>query len=303
MTFVYRGEALDWDREDTTIVVSLHKDPCNEIGSQMLDELERLASYLQEGADDARALIWTSKIQGGFSAGADLRELHAKLTEALNWRRNLADGITQKLPDARGLDGLKPLAKKGAKAAADAIQMRPLRKFINRIHKIFHVFDSTPLTTIAAVHGVCFGGGFELALTADMIIAEKSARFAFPELRLGLIPGFGGIPRLERDLGNAVVRDLLLTGRSLRAKRAHEVGLVSQLVGPGKSLGVAHSVAKQAARFDRHTMATAKAYLKPIPKERLEEEREHFVKLFTRPAVLESLTRFVQSNDVRPYLP
>ena len=54
-----------------------------------------------------------------------------------------------------------------------------------------------------------FGGGFELALVCDLIIADKMARFCFPELRLGLIPGFGGIPRLKRDLGNGVVRDLL----------------------------------------------------------------------------------------------
>ena len=67
-----------------------------------------------------------------------------------------------------------------------------------------NALDTAPLTTIAAVHGVTFGGGFELALTCDLIIADKMARFCFPELRLGLIPGFGGIPRLKRDLGNSV---------------------------------------------------------------------------------------------------
>ena len=85
--------------------------------------------------------------------------------------------------------------------------------------------DASPLTTIAAVHGVTFGGGFELALVCDLIIADKMARFCFPELRLGLIPGFGGIPRLKRDLGNGVVRDLLLTGRSFNATKAQQVGI------------------------------------------------------------------------------
>src|SRR5438046_7760286 len=79
-----------------------------------------------------------------------------------------------------------------------------------------NTIDAAPLTTIASVHGVVFGGGFELALVCDLIIADKMARFCFPELRLGLVPGFGGIPRLKRDLGNAVVRDLLLTGRKSR---------------------------------------------------------------------------------------
>ena len=82
-----------------------------------------------------------------------------------------------------------------------------------------NAIDAAPLTTIAAVHGVTFGGGFELALACDLIVADKMARFCFPELRLGLIPGFGGIPRLKRDLGNAVVRDLLLTGRSIKRPR------------------------------------------------------------------------------------
>ena len=167
---------------------------------------------------------------------------------------------------------------------------------------MFDTFDETPIPTVAAVHGVCFGGGFELALTADIIVAEKNARFAFPELRLGLIPGFGGIPRLERDVGNAVVRDLLLSGRSLRASRAYEVGLVSQLVGTGKAIAVAQSVAKQAAKFDPHTRSTAKAFLKPIAKERMARERAIFVRLFAEPAVMEALTKFVESQDVRPYL-
>src|SRR5260221_14395279 len=107
--------------------------------------------------------------------------------------------------------------------------LRGVREFRERLHSVMNGFDAAPLTTIAAVHGVCFGGGFELALVCDVIIADKMARFAFPELRLGLIPGFGGIPRLKRDLGNGFVRDLLLTGRSVNATRAQAVGLVAQL--------------------------------------------------------------------------
>jgi long-chain acyl-CoA synthetase len=110
--------------------------------------------------------------------------------------------------------------------------------------------DMLPLTTIAVVHGVCFGGGFELALTCDMLIAEKSARFCFPELRLGIIPGFGGIPRLRRDVGNALIRDLLLSGRSIGAKKALAVGLVSQVVASGEGLDAARSLAAQSAKFD-----------------------------------------------------
>ena len=302
MTDDFIGQALDWHRADDVVTVKLHRDPCNEIGSVMLDELERLAEHLRNGANGARALVWTSQLKSGFSAGADLRELQGKLAKAYEKRERLADEVKRRLPSAASLEPLAPMAKKGAKAALDAVQLRPVKKFIERIHRVFDTFDETPIPTVAAVHGVCFGGGFELALTADIIVAEKNARFAFPELRLGLIPGFGGIPRLERDVGNAVVRDLLLSGRSLRASRAYEVGLVSQLVGTGKAIAVAQSVAKQAAKFDPHTRSTAKAFLKPIPKERMARERAIFVRLFAEPAVMEALTKFVESQDVRPYL-
>src|SRR5581483_5616353 len=118
-------------------------------------------------------------------------------------------------------------------------RIRGVRDFLERIHRVLNTIDASPLITIAAVHGVTFGGGFELALACDLIIADKMARFCFPELRLGLIPGFGGIPRLRRDLGNAVVRDLLLTGRSFNATKAQAIGLVSQVVGEGEALKVA----------------------------------------------------------------
>ncbi len=90
-----------------------------------------------------------------------------------------------------------------------------------------------------------------MALACDLIIADKMARFCFPELRLGLIPGFGGIPRLKRDLGNAVVRDLLLTGRSFNATKAQQIGLVSQVVAEGEALRAARATAAQLAKFDR----------------------------------------------------
>ena len=119
----------------------------------------------------------------------------------------------------------------GAALLNGAERVAGVRDFLERIHAVLNAIDAAPFVTIAAVHGICFGGGLELALACDIIVADKMARFAFPELRLGLIPGFGGIPRLKRDLGNAFMRDLLLTGRSVNAARAQAVGLVSQLAG------------------------------------------------------------------------
>jgi enoyl-CoA hydratase len=163
--------------------------------------------------------------------------------------------------------------------------------------------DASPLTAIAALHGVTFGGGLELALTCDLIIADKTTRFAFPELRLGLIPGFGGIPRLKRDLGNAVVRDLLLTGRSFNVTKAQQIGLVSQVVAEGQALRIARATAAQIGKFNRNTSAAAKKFIKPIPYDELRREIEIFCELFSQPAVEAGLKKFVETTDTLPYLP
>src|SRR6267142_3976982 len=264
----FKGKSLSWSVADGIVELALDHAPINEIGLGMLDDLERFAAALPELESKASALILYSKQSAGFSAGADLRELYALVQET------------------------------DAGSAAKGV-----REFLERIHAVLNRLDMTTLTTIAAVHGVCFGGGFELALTCDLIVADKMARFCFPELRLGLIPGFGGIPRLKRDLGNAVVRDLLLTGRSFNVMKAQQIGLVSQIAAEGESLRVARATASQVGKFDRRTTAAAKEFVKPIPYEELKREIDIFCDLYSRPAVEEGLRRFVENEGVQPYLP
>ncbi|MGE5205982.1 MAG: enoyl-CoA hydratase/isomerase family protein, partial [Chlamydiota bacterium] len=240
----FQGEALSWELQDGVIELALQRQPANEIGTLMLNELEMFMGALKCLEDQACALIIYSRLPSGFSAGADLRELYEK---------------------GKGM----PVEER----------VRQVRLFLQRIHRVLNCIDASPLTTIAAVHGVTFGGGFELALTCDLIIADKMARFCFPELRLGLIPGFGGIPRLKRDLGNGVVRDLLLTGRSFNAQKAATMGLVSQLAGEGEGLRVARATAAQLRKFDRRTAIAAKKFIKPIPYEELRREIEIFCEL------------------------
>jgi len=271
----FEGQALRWSIEDDVLEVELHRAPCNEIGTTALAEMEQLATLLRTD-HGARALLWYSSVDRGFCAGADLRELY---------------------------EGLLATNETGRGARTKLRVAQQVRGFLDRIHAVFDTFDTAPITTVAATHGFVFGGGFELALTADVIVADKSTRFAFPEMRLGLVPGFGGIPRLRRDLGNAVVRDLLLTGRSISGKRAQEVGLVSQLVARGKARGVARKVAEQATRFDALTTARTKRFTKPLPRAELEREKDLFVEMMGSPVVEAALKKFVESDDVRPYLP
>lgn len=99
-----------------------------------------------------------------------------------------------------------------------------------RSRAVFDAFDSLEKPTIAAVNGYAFGGGFELALCCDIVLATIDARFALPEARLGLIPGGGGTQRLTRAVGPRVAADLILTGRSLTAAVAFRLGIVSEVV-------------------------------------------------------------------------
>ena len=106
-------------------------------------------------------------------------------------------------------------------------------------HETFAALEELSIPTLAAVNGFALGGGCELACACDWIYASNKAVFGQPEVKLGLIPGFGGIARLRRDVGSGLARDLLLTGRSLNAERARDAGLVSQVVGEGKAAAVA----------------------------------------------------------------
>ncbi len=264
----FRGKTLSWSVVGGAIELVLDRAPCNEIGSETLPELEKFADALGALRVEAHAVIISSARREGFCAGADLRELYSR-SHGLSLEERVAG----------------------------------VRDFLERIHRVLNALDAAPFTTMAAVEGVVFGGGFELALACDLIIAGKMARFCFPELRLGLIPGFGGIPRLKRDLGNAMVRDLLLTGRSIGAARAHAAGLVSQVVAEGDALRVARITAAQLKKFDRETAIAAKKFIKPVPQEDLRREIEIFCSLLMRPAVQEGLQKFAESKDPLPYLP
>ena len=264
----FTGKTLRWEWREGVIELTLDHEPANEIGTAMLAELEEFVASFDALAPETSVCIISSARKSVFSAGADLRELY-----------------------------------RGAVSLPEKERLAGVRGFLERIHAVLNALDAAPFVTIAAVHGVCFGGGLELALACDIIVADKMARFAFPELRLGLIPGFGGIPRLKRDLGNAFVRDLLFTGRTVNATRAQAVGLVAQLAGEGEALRIARSTAAQITKFDATTRAAAKIFIKPIPHDELRREIDLFCELFKRPGVMAALKKFVEATDAMPYLP
>src|SRR5436189_4420003 len=100
---------------------------------------------------------------------------------------------------------------------------------------------------VAAVSGFCLGGGCELAMLCDLIVASETARFGQPEINLGILPGAGGTQRLTRAVGKAVAMDMILSGRMLTAREALDFGLVARVVAQETWLEQAKSVAAEIA--------------------------------------------------------
>jgi enoyl-CoA hydratase/carnithine racemase len=118
-----------------------------------------------------------------------------------------------------------------------------------RSRALFDRLDAFGKPTIAAVNGYALGGGFEIALCCDLIVASANASFGLPEGRLGLAPGGGGTQRLTRAVGSFVAADVLLFGSRLTAERARELGLVAEVTAPEALLDVAGERAARAAEL------------------------------------------------------
>jgi enoyl-CoA hydratase len=153
---------------------------------------------------------------------------------------------------------------------------------------------------IAAVAGYALGGGCELAMMCDIIVAAEGARFGQPEIKLGVIPGAGGTQRLPRAVGKAKAMDLVLTGRMMDAQEAERAGLVSRVVAPDKLLDEALAVAAQIAEFSLPSVMMAKeavnrAYEAPLAEGML-FERRLFHALFGTEDQKEGMAAFLEKR-------
>lgn len=157
-----------------------------------------------------------------------------------------------------------------------------------------------PKPIIAAVSGYCLGGGCELAMVCDIIVAAETARFGQPEINLGLMPGAGGTQRLPRAIGKVRAMELILTGRQIPAQQAHEWGLVNRVVPAEMLLDEARGLAREIASKAPLTVRLAKeAILKSLDtslETGLDHERRLFYLLFSTEDTREGVDAFLNKR-------
>jgi enoyl-CoA hydratase len=153
---------------------------------------------------------------------------------------------------------------------------------------------------IAAVSGWCLGGGNELAMSCDLIIASETARFGQPEINLGVIPGAGGTQRLTRAVGKAIAMEMVLNNRTLTAQEALQFGLVNRVVPVERyleeALGLAEQIAGRAPLAVRLGKEAVNHAFESFLSDGLADERRAFYFLFASQDQKEGMSAFVEKR-------
>ncbi|MDQ6746869.1 MAG: enoyl-CoA hydratase-related protein [Candidatus Dormibacteraeota bacterium] len=160
--------------------------------------------------------------------------------------------------------------------------------------------ERLPKIVIMAINGYCFGGGCELAMAGDIRIAADSAVFGQPEIKLGIIPGFGGTQRFPRLIGRSRAMELLFSGDTLDAAEALQLGLVSRVVPAAELAAEARRTAEKLSASAPLAVAGIKRAVadgmdRPI-EEALEVERREFVKVRATADAVEGITAFIEKR-------
>ncbi|MGQ4435871.1 MULTISPECIES: enoyl-CoA hydratase/isomerase family protein [unclassified Streptomyces] len=133
------------------------------------------------------------------------------------------------------------------------------RAFTTRANTMCDTIAGLRLPVIAAVHGLALGGGFEVVLSCDLVVADSGASFGLPEVSLGLMPGWGGTQRLTRHVGINRAKEMIMMGARISAERAHELGIVTHVSDEGAALMRAQHIADELVRGPAAAIAAIKA--------------------------------------------
>jgi enoyl-CoA hydratase len=184
---------------------------------------------------------------------------------------------------------------------AEMAAMTPTEHSLRETDRMFTVLRRFPKTLIAAVEGYALGGGCELALACDMIVAGGKAKFGQPEIRVGIMPGAGGTQRLLRTVGRYRAMKLILTGEPVTADEALSMGMLSEVVPDGTALGRAVELAETILRMPPLAVLAIKEVMRlgqDVPLETaLALERKTFQLLFDTGDQKEGMRAFLEKRN------
>lgn len=226
--------------------------------------------------------------------------------------RAVLDSLSERLNEVERDTELRAIVLASASerafaAGADIREMAPMGPSEARAHggrgqAITRQIERLPLPVIAAVHGICYGGGCEIALACDSIVASEDAMFGQPEINLGVMPGWGGTRRLPRRIGLGRARNWILTGRPVPASEALTAGLVYRVVPRPELLHASLAIAKELSSKSPVALAAAKyALLNAIDAgvdEGLAYELDLWARLFGTPGQKEGMRAFLEKRPL-----
>jgi len=237
----------------------------------------------------------------------------ALLTIANEARRNalsdpVLDELAGKLADLDRDPAVRAIVVAGsAKVFASGadiralLERRPLEAYDGDRARAWESIRRVRTPFVAAVSGMCLGGGCELAMIADIVVASQTSKFGLPETVLGLIPGAGGTQMLPRAVGKALAMDMILTGRLLDAAEAQHAGLESRVTPPDEWLNVAQEVATTIAGRPAIAQRLAKEAVQQAAETGLTSgiavERRAFTMAFGSDDATEGLTAFLEKRS------
>ena len=181
--------------------------------------------------------------------------------------------------------------------AMSSMSSEDLSNFSNKAHKVIELISTLPCVVISYVDGIAYGGGLELALGSDLIIVSEAAKFALPELKLGLIPGFGGTQRIIERCGLGLARRMIFLSQELDSEQAVELGLVDYMAQGEEDI---EQLIENLASKSRESLMGAKSSINTFFSKNLEigieKEKEEFLKAFESENAKEGITAFMEKR-------
>jgi len=232
--------------------------------------------------------------------------------EALNaLNAEMIDAIERAIDEAAASDARALLfVGAGGKAFCAGADIKGLlgrsvvesKRFAERGQRVFAKLDMLRIPSVAIINGYAFGGGLELALACTFRIATPNAKMGLPEIKLGVIPGYGGTQRLPRVIGEARALEMIMTGRTVAADEAERVGLVSRIV-EGDALKGGMAFARTFSKFSLPVLALAREAVMragdtPI-NEGLKIEADLNTLAFQTEDVTEGMTAFIEKREAK----